>query len=273
MSSNFDQLCQSFPRLCPDTVVRQPDGSDPQLKSLWQAFERATGWTIGGSPLSPHAWKTDDLSGSFEQRPTPRKRADHLAHGIGQIWLELHATRRELAAARAKLASLSMMKFDRRASCLAEMLSRTLQLAAEFLGGEKAVFFQRDETQGRQSLEVRCSVGLLGSDPFPASRPLDVGSVDVEVLMGETMVAFGQSRVAEMGSPFDASSVICAPVASASNRLGTLWVDGGRRETFLDRELKLLLMMCGRLVAEIEKEAVLTKLAQRDADEPDSLMH
>jgi len=263
---------------------RRPQGSRPDadkvrsLPAVLAAFCEATGWSLQyrrnpqPSGRTNLAWSTPvDLgdpavAGQFSLRP-PRSAAtasgsrkppapvEHLAASLAALVKELLRTRHALWQREAELAADVPVVFRRDGpKHLAARLQAVLRGGAQAVGCHAAALYLLDE--GTTSLKLRSSWGLPPERLTEPPRPLRGALADLEALLGHVVVLEDTGLFQQWNPPENFPSAACAPLATATTILGTLWVFCHSRRDFNDRETNILEVVAGRLAADLEKEVL-----------------
>jgi phosphoserine phosphatase RsbU/P len=274
----------------------QPPLHLPQLESLCQAFERATGWTMGydqGAGALGEAWSAtiDDgrgqtagrlvlsaappcrandgprsKSGESPLQPIDLQAARPLALAVGGLLGEVNRLRRALWLREAELAAgVPVTSRPATEPHLADRLESVLRGGAEAVGCQAAGLYLLDENTS--SLKLRACWGMPRERLLAPPRPLRGAVADLEALVGHAVVLEDASLLPHWRCPEDYRGAVCVPVSSPSMPMGTLWLFSDEPRDFAPEETNLAEIIAGRLAADLEREMLLvagTEAKSRD---------
>jgi sigma-B regulation protein RsbU (phosphoserine phosphatase) len=166
----------------------------------------------------------------------------------------LHAREAELAAA------IPVSARPDRGNQLAKKLASTLEIGAQSLSMNAAAVYLLDESTS--SLKMRACFGFDKEKLLEPARPLRGALADLEALLGAAVAIDDLSKNPAWTIPEAFPSAICVPLASQEHLLGTLWFFANETRDYTDAQTGLAEVISGRIVAELEREALLTEASE-----------
>ena len=263
----------------PDVHRSEIDGVKG-LSKVFQAFERATGWSLRYAPGPAPAYGTG-LPWSTPVNPgcglTPghlkleagrlesvgpsaaggEDPVQQLAAAIAGMLGELFETQHELWKREAELAAgVPLVPAGNEANHLAVRLEAVLKGGAEAVGCQAAALYLLDE--GTSHLKLRSCWGLPRDRLRDPARPLRGAVADLEALLGNAVVLDDMLLMQHWKVPEDGyAAAVCVPISSPTTLLGTLWVFSTLPREFDDHQTNLLEIVAGRLASDLEREMLL----------------
>jgi transcriptional regulator with GAF, ATPase, and Fis domain len=110
------------------------------------------------------------------------------------------------------------------------------------------------------ALKLRSCWGLPEERLLDPARPLRDSMADLEAILGQAVILNEDYLFETWGSPEDFPTAVCVPVASPRSIIGTLWFFSDRHRDFSEHDIRLLEIITGRLVAELERVSLLREL-------------
>jgi sigma-B regulation protein RsbU (phosphoserine phosphatase) len=239
-----------------------------ELTALCGAFERATGFQLlAGETMFSN---DDELSAMVDglltlgqptcvgyelNRDEQLASVEQLAFAISNLAAERQVALHALAEREAELATAIPVTLRRDPGGeLARQLEAVLRDASLALGCAAAAVYMLDD--GTSQLKLRAGWGLPRERFVEAARPLRGAISDLEAMLGHIVVLDDTSQLPHWRSPEQAAAAACLPLSSHSTPLGTLWFFADRPGSFADVDARILELVAGRVVAELEREAV-----------------
>ena len=234
-------------RLFPGATENQnPAASAAGRESLGKVFEQATGfaWQASVAVPEPNASKA----------PT-EEAARKLAAALHEIADQRRSALEALRQREAELATAIPVVLRRDGGDeLVRRLEAVLRDAAAMLNCfAGAVYMLDDDTS---QLKLRAGWGLPSERLVEAARPLRGAISDLEAMLGHIVLLDDTSKLPHWRSPEQAAAAACVPLSSSSTPLGTLWFFAAEPRGFTEDDGRLLEIVAGRIVAELEREAV-----------------
>ncbi|MDR0522154.1 MAG: GAF domain-containing protein [Planctomycetaceae bacterium] len=118
-----------------------------------------------------------------------------------------------------------------------------------------AALYMLDSQQ--KTLKMRACWGLPEERLLEPAKPLHDSTADVEAILGQAVIINEDYLFEAWQVQEHFETAVCVPVMSQQMILGTLWLYSDRRRDFTDHELRMMEYIAGRLVAELEKAALL----------------
>ena len=239
-------------RLFPgSTNIQKSAARSPGWDSLEQMFEQATGFALQASEAtSTHP--TENLDAA---NPHAENAAGKLAAALREMAEQRGAALDALRQSEAELATAIPVVLGRdRSDELVRRLETVLRDAAGMLRCfAGAVYMLDDDTS---QLKLRAGWGLPNQRLVEAARPLRGAISDLEAMLGHIVLLDDTSTLPHWRSPEQAAAAACVPLSSSSTPLGTLWFFADEPRGFTEDDGRLLEIVAGRIVAELEREAV-----------------
>ncbi|MFV1968693.1 MAG: PP2C family protein-serine/threonine phosphatase, partial [Pirellulaceae bacterium] len=268
-----------------DSQCSRP-GQMPEYAQLFDAFQEATGWSLGFEPLPandpwsgfpgadfvPSAGRamsvclnpsppTTDSDQGPERRPVELYRARQLADAVAGLLAELQEARVEIWRREADLAAgVPVTPQKREEEHLAERLEAVLQGGAQAVGCQAAAVYLLDDAT--TELKLRAAWGLPRQRLLDAPRPLRGAVADLEALVGHAVVLEDTQILPHWKVPEPFASAVCVPIASPTEPLGTLWVFCEQTRDYTPEQTNLIEMIAGRVAAELQREILLRECVQ-----------
>ncbi len=233
-------------RVFPQSSAERADIAPiPGEESLARLFERATGFALS------------DGRGNLDESPDVpvREAAMELAELFRAVSEERREALRALRQREAELATAIPVVLQRDGDArLARRLEAVLRDAARMLGCFAGAVYMLDDATSH--LKLRVAWGLPADRLLQAARPLRGAISDLEALLGHIVLLEDTSKLPQWRFPEPAAAAACVPLASCDTPLGTLWFFAERKRAFSEDDGRLLEIVAGRIVAELEREAV-----------------
>lgn len=236
---------------------------------LLETFEQLTGWTLAEKPDHPgldsarsnlSLYEIDDMSADLPpgQAAMNRVRCEAVLEAINKFVGEVNRTRKALRDREAELATaIPVIPNSDESRELSQRLESILHGAVNAVGSHAAALYVLDDSTSQ--LKLRSSWQLPADRYLEPPRPLRGAIADLEALVGHAVVLEDTQLLQHWHAPEDFPSAVCVPVSSSTTPLGTLWVFSAEQRDFSTRETELLEIVAGRVVAELEREAVLAQ--------------
>lgn len=237
------------------------------VQRLEQSFAAATGWKLNlpqaAAPSSGAGTKRVKLvrNSSSSSLATPSSETLALAESCFEVMQllqnalsALHSREAELAAA------IPVSAKPDRGNELAKKLATTLELGSQSLSMQAAAVYLLDETTS--ALKMRANFGFPVEKLIEPARPLRGAIADLEALLGAAVPIEDESKNPQWKIPEDFPSGLCVPLASQDHLLGTLWFFSDEARSYSDADTGFAEVISGRIVAELEREALLTEASE-----------
>lgn len=259
----------NYLRLHADEAPPQPAKLAPRdiVERLEQAFAAATGWKVSlpqsaAKNSAPTARRVRLTRGTPSSAlTTPSTEIIALAESCVEVMqllqdalAALHSREAELAAA------IPVTANAERGDQLAKKLASTLQVGAQSLHMQAAAVYLLDEST--TALKMRSSFGFAKEKLLEPARPLRGALADLEALLGAAVAIDDASTNPQWTIPEEFPSAVCVPLASQEHLLGTLWFFSDETRSYTDAQTGLAEVIAGRIVAELEREALLTEASE-----------
>lgn len=260
----------SYLRLHADESPPAPSPTAPRdvVERFERAFANATGWKMAVPSLTSGNAKRGvakrvklTRNSSSAGISTPSAETMALAESCVEVLQMLqealaavHAREAELAAA------IPVSARPERGNQLAQKLVSTLEIGAKSLQMNAAAVYLLDEATS--SLKMRASFGFAKEKLLEPARPLRGALADLEALLGAAVAIEDSAQTPHWYIPEEFPSAICVPLASQEHLLGTVWYFSNEIRTYSDSQTGLAEVIAGRIVAELEREALLTEAAE-----------
>lgn len=253
-----DETPPAAAKLAPRDVVQR----------LEQTFADATGWNLAmpqsatpENKVAPKRVKLSRANGVASALSTPSAETMALAESCVEVMqmlqdalAALHGREAELAAA------IPVTVKPNRGDQLAKKLASTLEIGAQSLSMQAAAVYLLDESTS--SLKMRSCFGFAKEKLLEPARPLRGALADLEALLGAAVAIDNASTNPQWAIPEAFPSAICVPLASQEHLLGTLWFFADEVRCYSEAQTGLAEVIAGRIVAELEREALLTEASE-----------
>ncbi len=259
----------NYLRLHADEAPPAPAKLAPRdiVQRLEQSFASATGWklTLPQSASKSRETSTKRVklvrSSSSTALATPSAETMALAESCFEVMQLLQDALSALHSREAELAAAIPVsaKADR-GNQLARKLASTLELGSQSLSMQASAVYLLDESTS--ALKMRSSFGFAKEKLLEPARPLRGALADLEALLGAAVAIDDSSKNPQWTIPEEFPSGICVPLASQEHLLGTLWFFADEARAYSDAETGLAEVIAGRIVAELEREALLTEASE-----------
>ena len=257
-------------------VVRPEIEGLTSLPAILSAFERATGWSLRyisdaeSKRLTDLTWTTPVNPGvgatlghlTLGQSSLPVKlledEAQDLASAVGGMLSELLQSHHTLWRREAELVTcVPVVTADDDGTHLAERLEAVLRGGAEAVDCQAAALYLLDDDTTK--LKLRSCWGLPRTRLAEPARQLQGAMADLEAMLGHAVVIENAELMERWNIPEDFPSAVCVPISSPTTILGTLWVFCDRKRDFTPKETNLIEVVAGRLVADLEREVLVSE--------------
>jgi phosphoserine phosphatase RsbU/P len=270
LSQRISGRLPSYLRLHADESPPAPPQLAPRdaIERLERSFAQATGWKMtlpqAGSAnskaisnkrvrLTRHSSSAAAAAPSAETMALAESCVEVLQM-LQDALVALHAREAELAAA------IPVSARPDRGNQLAQKLASTLEIGAQSLCMSAAAVYLLDEATS--SLKMRSGFGFPKEKLLEPARPLRGALADLEAMLGAAVTIEDSSANPQWFIPEEFPSGICVPLASQEHLLGTVWFFSKEVRPYTDPETGLAEVIAGRIVAELEREALLTEAAE-----------
>jgi serine phosphatase RsbU (regulator of sigma subunit) len=233
-----------FPQQAADETPR--DEMAVCWETLEQAFREGTGFTLAGPAGEVRRAENGGVAEAG---------AAKLAERIRQLCDQRAAALDTLRQREAELATVIPVVLRQGGGDeLARRLEAVLRDAAAMLNCFAAAVYMLDDDTSQ--LKLRVGWGLPTERLMEAARPLRGAISDLEAMLGHIVLLDDTSKLPHWRAPERAAAAACVPLSSSSTPLGTLWFFADQPRGFTEDDGRLLEIVAGRVVAELEREAV-----------------
>lgn len=257
----------SYLRLHADEAPPSPAPQAPRdlVERLENAFAAATGWSVSlprkATPQDGSPARTVRLSRESSTELTPTNQVTELAETCCAVVQMLQDALAALHSREAELATaIPVTARPDRGGQLAEQLQSTLEIGAKSLQMEAAAIYLLDDATS--TLKMRAGYGFAKEKLLEPARPLRGALADLEALLGTAVAIDDAASSPAWTLPEDFPSGVCVPLSSRDHLLGTLWFFASEPRSYSDSDTGLAEVIAGRIVADLEREALLMEATE-----------
>lgn len=117
----------------------------------------------------------------------------------------------------------------------------------------------------KNTLKLRSCWGLPEERLLDPPRSLHEALADLEAMLGQAVILNEDYLLESWPTPEEFPTAVCVPVTSPMSIIGTLWFFSCRRRDFMERDIRLMEIITGRIAAELERASLLRELEHNRA--------
>lgn len=142
-----------------------------------------------------------------------------------------------------------------------ETLFRILKEGAKVLDFHAASLYILDSQ--KNTLKLRSCWGLPEERLLDPPRSLHDSLADLEAILGQAVILNEDYLLESWSAPESFPTAVCIPVMSPMSIIGTLWFFSNDHRDCVERDIRLMELITGRIAAELERAALLKELARK----------